>query len=400
MNATALPEPLAALRERAVRIPVLAEIAWRWHTEALTGLKRDELQSRLLSALGDEAELDDDTARHAVAELLDGEDVFVAEDDGSLRFADPSLQDRLAADYLLDRVGTEESLRILLSHLHAPGWDGVLRRLVAAAPRHRAEALVEGLLSRPTSPWEERLRRDLRFLCRTLGDGARIGEKLRGKVRSTLLEALADAATLDRPGLILDGAGAVSAGEAWATSLRDDLRSRLVVLLEDPDAAVRHAAVELFARVEVTDPEVRAAVARRLRDEEAAVRRAAGAFLGRGGTDDPETVAVFAALLHDAEWSVRRTAIEFFAQAGAEDEETLAIFTARLYEEDYRVRRAAIELFTQLRVGDPETRAAIGKNTEQAMLIGAVHGYRGLIKELLRRFTQGQLPVFGQVSVL
>jgi type III pantothenate kinase len=30
-----------------------------------------------------------------------------------------------------------------------------------------------------------------------------------------------------------------------------------------------------------------------------------------------------------------------------------------------------------------ETRAWIGKNTEQAMRIGAVHGYRGLIKELL-----------------
>jgi type III pantothenate kinase len=32
-----------------------------------------------------------------------------------------------------------------------------------------------------------------------------------------------------------------------------------------------------------------------------------------------------------------------------------------------------------------EVRAVIGKNTEQAMLIGAVHGYRGLIHELLVR---------------
>jgi type III pantothenate kinase len=30
-----------------------------------------------------------------------------------------------------------------------------------------------------------------------------------------------------------------------------------------------------------------------------------------------------------------------------------------------------------------EVRAVIGKNTEQAMLIGAVHGYRGLIRELI-----------------
>jgi type III pantothenate kinase len=31
-----------------------------------------------------------------------------------------------------------------------------------------------------------------------------------------------------------------------------------------------------------------------------------------------------------------------------------------------------------------EVRAVIGQNTEQAMLIGAVHGYRGLVRELLR----------------
>jgi type III pantothenate kinase len=31
-----------------------------------------------------------------------------------------------------------------------------------------------------------------------------------------------------------------------------------------------------------------------------------------------------------------------------------------------------------------EVRSAIGKSTEQAMLVGAVHGYRGLILELIR----------------
>ena len=30
-----------------------------------------------------------------------------------------------------------------------------------------------------------------------------------------------------------------------------------------------------------------------------------------------------------------------------------------------------------------EVKATIGRNTEEAMLIGAVHGYRGLIRELL-----------------
>ncbi len=44
-----------------------------------------------------------------------------------------------------------------------------------------------------------------------------------------------------------------------------------------------------------------------------------------------------------------------------------------------------------------ETTAAIGKNTEQAMLIGAVHGYRGLVRELVslvkRQLKCRRLPV-------
>ena len=44
-----------------------------------------------------------------------------------------------------------------------------------------------------------------------------------------------------------------------------------------------------------------------------------------------------------------------------------------------------------------ETRSVIGKSTEQAMLVGAVHGYRGLIRELLlelkREMNTQRLPV-------
>ena len=44
-----------------------------------------------------------------------------------------------------------------------------------------------------------------------------------------------------------------------------------------------------------------------------------------------------------------------------------------------------------------ETRAVVGKNTGQAMLIGAVHGYRGLVRELLlelrRELNCPRLPV-------
>jgi type III pantothenate kinase len=44
-----------------------------------------------------------------------------------------------------------------------------------------------------------------------------------------------------------------------------------------------------------------------------------------------------------------------------------------------------------------ETRSVIGKSTQQAMLVGAVHGYRGLIRELLlelkREMKTRHLPV-------
>jgi type III pantothenate kinase len=36
------------------------------------------------------------------------------------------------------------------------------------------------------------------------------------------------------------------------------------------------------------------------------------------------------------------------------------------------------------RIAIREVRSAIGKSTEQAMLVGAVHGYRGLVRELIR----------------
>jgi type III pantothenate kinase len=46
---------------------------------------------------------------------------------------------------------------------------------------------------------------------------------------------------------------------------------------------------------------------------------------------------------------------------------------------DYLHEKTA--LLPRIRIRDP--RAVIGRNTEQAMLVGAVHGYRGMIRELL-----------------
>jgi type III pantothenate kinase len=40
------------------------------------------------------------------------------------------------------------------------------------------------------------------------------------------------------------------------------------------------------------------------------------------------------------------------------------------------------------RINIREIRGAIGKSTEEAMLVGAVHGYRGLIRELLSELKQ------------
>jgi len=51
---------------------------------------------------------------------------------------------------------------------------------------------------------------------------------------------------------------------------------------------------------------------------------------------------------------------------------------------DYLHERTA--LLPRIRIR--EVSAVVGKNTKQAMLIGAVHGYRGLIRELLRELRQ------------
>jgi type III pantothenate kinase len=47
---------------------------------------------------------------------------------------------------------------------------------------------------------------------------------------------------------------------------------------------------------------------------------------------------------------------------------------------DYLHEKTA--LLPRIRIREP--RSAIGKNTEHAMLVGAVHGYRGLVRELVR----------------
>ena len=46
---------------------------------------------------------------------------------------------------------------------------------------------------------------------------------------------------------------------------------------------------------------------------------------------------------------------------------------------DYLHEKAALLPGIRIR----EVNAVVGKNTEQAMLIGAVHGYRGLVRELI-----------------
>jgi len=60
---------------------------------------------------------------------------------------------------------------------------------------------------------------------------------------------------------------------------------------------------------------------------------------------------------------------------------------------DYLHERTA--LLPRIRIREVE--AVIGKNTKQAMLIGAVHGYRGLVRELIqevrRELGGGPLPV-------
>jgi type III pantothenate kinase len=60
---------------------------------------------------------------------------------------------------------------------------------------------------------------------------------------------------------------------------------------------------------------------------------------------------------------------------------------------DYLHEKTALLPRIQIR----EVNSAIGKSTEQAMLVGAVHGYRGLVRgllgELKRELKAQQLPV-------
>jgi type III pantothenate kinase len=60
---------------------------------------------------------------------------------------------------------------------------------------------------------------------------------------------------------------------------------------------------------------------------------------------------------------------------------------------DYLHEKTA--LLPRIKIRD--TRAVIGKNTTEAMLIGAVHGYRGLVRELIgelkRELKVKRLPV-------
>jgi type III pantothenate kinase len=51
---------------------------------------------------------------------------------------------------------------------------------------------------------------------------------------------------------------------------------------------------------------------------------------------------------------------------------------------DYLHEKTA--LLPQVRIR--EVKNPIGKSTEQAMLVGAVHGYRGLVRELIRELKQ------------
>lgn len=65
----------------------------------------------------------------------------------------------------------------------------------------------------------------------------------------------------------------------------------------------------------------------------------------------------------------------------------LAVMTDYLHEKTALLPRIRIR----------ETSAIIGKNTEEAMLIGAVHGYRGLVRQLIvelkRKLGSNRLPV-------
>jgi hypothetical protein len=157
------------------------------------------------------------------------------------QFVHLSLHEYLVARYVLDRLDEDDAARVLRHYLHDPQWAEVNQLLVAGAPEARAESLVRAVLREPPSERGDYLRRDLRFVCRCLGDGAAVSGDLR---RELYLEVETE---LEKPNLAYCFNLMFDAGYAGAPAA--DLAARS--FLSYGDGKMRETARRYFKRFSV-----------------------------------------------------------------------------------------------------------------------------------------------------
>ncbi len=192
------PEPELVIR-------ALAEVAWRAFYElGSREIPEEKLKAWLGKSFRDDLEWTGDRGRRAVRDVLKivQERTGLLIDAGGARyqFVHLSLHEYLVARYVLDRLSETEAEKILLHYLHAAQWEEVLQLLVGGAGEARVDGLVQAVLEKPGDEVDELLRRDLRFVCRCLGDRAAIGPGLKREIYQRLDDVLSAAEVVDQVG--------------------------------------------------------------------------------------------------------------------------------------------------------------------------------------------------------
>ena len=135
----------------------------------------------------------------------------------------------------------------------------------------------------------------------------------------------------------------------------------LTMLLDDPEASVRHTAADALGKI--GDQSAESVLVRSLHDAEPAVREAAARGLSRLSSLRPETAAELVLLLRDCHPAVQRTAAQ--ALGGAEgDSGLVSSLEALLSNADATVRQSAVHALFLLDAGQASTVDALSRRTK------------------------------------
>jgi hypothetical protein len=198
-------------------------------------------------------------------------------------------------------MSEEQGAKTFRRYLHSSQWDEALALYFGSVSEVQATRLGRVVLDQPTSRYENRLYRDLRFLARGIGDRSTVAPDFRREVGDRLLEALRDRESLNWKGLAEDSAYA----GLRLTSTEPAILDRLA----DDDWNVRSAAVEFFVRAGAEDPETRQVFLQRLEDEDGPVRLMARLMLLE--EEDPTDPERFRAAISDFQEHNRETSDAF-----------------------------------------------------------------------------------------